>query len=209
MHLSYFAYACKMRCPLNLVLENSKYLWFYSTFCIVILDYGLKLHKLSNHTLVILQKWLEIHFIIVWSLHCVLFSAIFATEKFSENIFDTLIKVKLLVSKTSDSCFQGFDFFQMLLASHRYWKYQTSSLIFIKDKESLQEGWIPKISVACISCTSCQQTRSISSSRQHRISTQVGMQHHIYLLSSLIISFYILTKFLLCYMFSKGHITLT
>ena len=27
-------------------------------------------------------------------------------------------KVKLLVSKTSDSCFQGFDFFQMLLASH-------------------------------------------------------------------------------------------
>ena len=40
---------------------------------------------------------------------------------------------------------------------------------------------------------SCQQTRPISSSRQHRISTQVGMQHHINLLSSLIISFYILT----------------
>ena len=35
------------------------------------------------------------------------------------------------------------------------------------------------------------------------------MQHHIYLLSSLIISFYILTEFLLCYMFSKGHVTLT
>ena len=52
---------CKMRCLLNLVLENSKYLWFYWTFCIVILDYGLKLHKLSNHTLVILQNWLEIH----------------------------------------------------------------------------------------------------------------------------------------------------
>ena len=68
---------------------------------------------------------------------------------------------------------------------------------------------MPKISVACISCTSYQQTRPISSSRQHRISTQVGMQHHIYLLSSLIISFYILTEFLLCYMFSKGHITLT
>ena len=68
---------------------------------------------------------------------------------------------------------------------------------------------MPKISVACISCTSCQQTRPISSSRQHRISTQVGMQHHIYLLSSLIISFYILTEFLLCYMFSKGHVTLT
>ena len=68
---------------------------------------------------------------------------------------------------------------------------------------------MPKISVACISCTSCQQTRPISSSRQHRISTQVGMQHHIYLLSSLIILFYILTEFFLCYMFSKGHITLT
>ena len=55
-YMSYFAYACKMQCLLNLVLENSEYLWFYSTFCIVILDYCLKLHKLSNHTLVILQK---------------------------------------------------------------------------------------------------------------------------------------------------------
>ena len=45
----------------NLVLESWEYLWFYWTFCIVILDYGLKLHKLSNHTLVMLQKWLEIH----------------------------------------------------------------------------------------------------------------------------------------------------
>ena len=61
IYMSHFAYACKMRCPLNLVLEKSEYLWFYWTFCIVILDYGLKLHKLSNHTLVMLQKWLEIH----------------------------------------------------------------------------------------------------------------------------------------------------
>ena len=60
-HMSHFAYACKMRYPLNLVLESWEYLWFYWTFCIVILDYGLKLHKLSNHTLVMLQKWLEIH----------------------------------------------------------------------------------------------------------------------------------------------------
>ena len=29
MYMSHFAYACKMRCPLNLVLENSEYLWFY------------------------------------------------------------------------------------------------------------------------------------------------------------------------------------
>ena len=56
MDMSHFAYACKMRCPLNLVLENSEYLWFYLTFCVVILDCGLKLHKLLNHTLVILQK---------------------------------------------------------------------------------------------------------------------------------------------------------
>ena len=60
-YMSHFAYACKMRDPLNLVLENIEYLWFYWTFCIVILDYGLKLHKRSNHTLVMLQKWLEIH----------------------------------------------------------------------------------------------------------------------------------------------------
>ena len=28
-NMSHFAYACKMLCPLNLVLENSEYLWFY------------------------------------------------------------------------------------------------------------------------------------------------------------------------------------
>ena len=61
IYMSHFAYACKMRYPLNLVLESWEYLSFYWTFCIVILDYGLKLHKLSNHTLVMLQKWLEIH----------------------------------------------------------------------------------------------------------------------------------------------------
>ena len=60
-YMSHFAYACKMRDRLNLVLENIEYLWFYWTFCILIFEYGLKLHKLSNHTLVMLQKWLEIH----------------------------------------------------------------------------------------------------------------------------------------------------
>ena len=39
--------------------------------------------------------------------------------KISEKNVNTFIKVKLFISKTSDSCFQGFDFFQMLLASHR------------------------------------------------------------------------------------------
>ena len=54
--MSHFAYACKMRCPLNLVLESWEYLWFYLTFWITILDCGLKLHKLLIHTLVMLQK---------------------------------------------------------------------------------------------------------------------------------------------------------
>ena len=39
--------------------------------------------------------------------------------KISEKNVNTFIKVKLFIFKTSDSCFQGFDFFQMLLASHR------------------------------------------------------------------------------------------
>ena len=29
INMSHFAYACKMRYPLNLVLESWKYLWFY------------------------------------------------------------------------------------------------------------------------------------------------------------------------------------
>ena len=56
MHQSHFSYACKMRCPLNLVLESWEYLWFYLTFRIAILECCLKLHKLSIHTLVMLQK---------------------------------------------------------------------------------------------------------------------------------------------------------
>ena len=29
IHMSHFSYACKMRYPLNLVLESWEYLWFY------------------------------------------------------------------------------------------------------------------------------------------------------------------------------------
>ena len=36
LYMSHFSYACKMRYPLNLVLENLEYLWSYLTFCIVI-----------------------------------------------------------------------------------------------------------------------------------------------------------------------------
>ena len=28
-YMSHFSYTCKMHYPLNLVLENSEYLWFY------------------------------------------------------------------------------------------------------------------------------------------------------------------------------------
>ena len=85
-----------MRCPLNLVLESWQYLWFYLTFWIAILVCGLKLHKLLIHTLVMLQKWLEIYKIIVWSSHCIAFPAIFATEKFQKKNFSTVIKDKTI-----------------------------------------------------------------------------------------------------------------
>ena len=29
IHMPHFSYTCKMRYPLDLVLENSEYLWFY------------------------------------------------------------------------------------------------------------------------------------------------------------------------------------
>ena len=54
--MSHFSYACKMWYLLNLVLESWEYLWSYLTFWVVILDYGLKLHKLLIRTLVMLQK---------------------------------------------------------------------------------------------------------------------------------------------------------
>ena len=110
-----------------------------------------------------------------------------------------------MVSKASNSCFKGFDFFQMLLACYKYYKYLISLLSLKENKESSQVGWISKVSVACISWGSCKQTRPIFSSRRHRISTRLHMQQHIKLLSSLIISFYILTTKFLCYIFSKGH----
>ena len=117
--MSHFSYACKMRYPLNLVLENCEYLWFYLTFWIVILDCDLKLHKLSIHTLVMLEMTRNtLNHCLKFAL-CSIFCHI-CYGKISEKNFNTFIKVKLLVSKTSDSCFQGFDFFQMLLASHRY-----------------------------------------------------------------------------------------
>ena len=60
--------------------------------------------------------------------------------KKSEKLFNTLNKVKLLVSKTSDSCFQGFDFFQMLLDCYKYYKYLINVLSLKENKESSQVG---------------------------------------------------------------------
>ena len=54
IYMSHFSYMCKLWYPLNLVLESWEHLWSYLTFWVVILDYGLKLHKLSIHTLVML-----------------------------------------------------------------------------------------------------------------------------------------------------------
>ena len=93
----------------------------------------------------------------------------------------------------------------MLLASHNWKKYLTSLLSLKENKESSQVGWISKVPVACILCGSYKKTRPISSSRTNRFSTRLYMQHHIELLSSAIISFYISTTKFLCYIFSKGH----
>ena len=76
----------------------------------------------------VITKDLSIVFvIIVWSSLYVSFPAIFAMEKLSKN-FITVIKVKLLVSKASNSSFKGSDFFQMLLACYKYYKYLTNSI---------------------------------------------------------------------------------
>ena len=59
---------------------------------------------------------IEIHEIIDWSAPFVEISAIFVAEKESKN-FHHSNKVKLFISKASNSCPKNMDFFQMLLAS--------------------------------------------------------------------------------------------
>ena len=56
---------CKMRCPHNLVLENLKYLLFYSTIWVVVLLGGLKLSNLSIHALVIVIYILTTSIIVI------------------------------------------------------------------------------------------------------------------------------------------------
>ena len=108
---------CKMRCPLNLVLEILTYFLFYSTLLVVILLGGLKLPKLLIHTLIMSSEMSRN----TWN-HCLKFSLPFIFHyicygKSEVKIFSMVIKVKLVVSKASNICFKSFDFFQMLLAS--------------------------------------------------------------------------------------------
>ena len=117
--------------------------------------------------------------------------------KISEKIFNTLIKVKLLVSKASNSCFKGLDFFQMLLASHRVVKIPNKFTPFDKKYRKFTCRLNSKISVTGTSCWTCQQLRLIFSLRSHRISIRLHMQDHNIPLSLFIISVYILTVLVL------------
>ena len=118
IHMSHFAYACKMRYPLNLVLENIEYLLILLNFLHCNFRLWFKTPQPFNsypcHASEVTRNTLN---------HCLKFTvhSIFCHicyRKISEKNVNTFFKVKLFISKTSDSCFQGFDLFQMLLASH-------------------------------------------------------------------------------------------
>ena len=119
IYMSHFSYACKMRYPLNLVLEKFQIslvllnflhcnlrLWFETPKAFE--SYPCHASEMIRNTF---------NHCLKFPLHSIFCHICYG--KISEKNFNTFIKVKLLVSKTSDSCFQGFDFFQMLLASHR------------------------------------------------------------------------------------------
>ena len=141
--------------------------------------------------------------------HCLKFP-LHCYGKIQEKNFSTVIKDKLLVSKSSNSCFKGLDFFEMLLASHMQYKYSTSSLSLIKKKRKFTGRLNSKISVIGTSCWSCQQLRLIFSFRTHSISIRLHMQDHKIPFSLFIISVYILTVLVLWNIVVKwschGHI---
>ena len=91
------------------------YLWFYCTFRVVIFECNFEsfqfipLWCFRND-----WKYIKSLFEIPFAFH---FPPYFLWKS-EAKIFITVIKVKLLVSKTSNSCFKSLDFFQMLLASH-------------------------------------------------------------------------------------------
>ena len=113
-HMYVFSYLCKMRYLLNLVLENWNYLTFYLTFWVVILNGGLKLPQLSCHALEMTRD--NLHHCLKFPL-CFIFCHICNGKSEAKN-FSMVIKVKLLVSKASNSCFKSLDIFQMLLVSN-------------------------------------------------------------------------------------------
>ena len=83
---------CKMQCLHNLVLENFKYLRFYSTFWFVISNSSLKLPKLSIHILILLPKLLQYIKLLFEVPFCISFSAIFATEKVKQKFSSQQLK---------------------------------------------------------------------------------------------------------------------
>ena len=116
-HMSHFSYMCKMRYPLNLVLENWDYLWFYFLHCNFRLwfettyafdSYPCHASKMTRNTL---------NHCLKFALHSI--SCHICYGNFQKKFSTRSSKVKLLVSKASNSCFKGLDFFQMLLVSHR------------------------------------------------------------------------------------------
>ena len=108
---------CKMPCPLNHVLENFKYLLFCSTFWVVIFNGSLKIPKLLIHILIMLQKMTKnmLNYCLKLSLPFIFCHICYGISE--TKIFSTVFKVKLLVSKASNSCFKSLVFFQMVLAS--------------------------------------------------------------------------------------------
>ena len=106
------AQPCVGKLGISLVLLNFFHcnfrLWFETTWGFN--SYPCHASEMTKNTLN--------HHCLKFTLHSI--SCHICYRKISEKNFNTLIKVKLLVSKTSDSCFQGFDFFQMLLACYKY-----------------------------------------------------------------------------------------
>ena len=138
-------------------------------------------------------------------MHCILFSAIFATEKFQKKFSTRSPKLNYWCPKASNSCFKGLDFLSNALSfSHVVKNTQQVHSVLIENKESFTGRLNSKISVTGTSCWSCQQLRLIFSLRNHRISIRLHMQDHNIQLSLFIISFYILTVLVLWNIFSKG-----
>ena len=108
-------------------------------------------------------------------------------KKWSEN-FITVIKVKLLVSKVSKSCFRSLYFLSNALSFSQQVKISKKFTQFEIKLEIFTGRLNSKSSVAFISYGSCQQIRLIFSLRTQRFSIRLHMKDHKIPLSSFIIS---------------------